>query len=351
MQSAIPEGLRCPRTQATRAPSNHIPAAPACVAQMPAEMTRITMGYFGVQYRSGSTGRPQQFIASVRASFAAPDGPDHQDLVHHVDAAGYDNLIVVAYWANQARYQAWWESPNTSQWWNDPARSSEGAGYFREVLTPRIDRFETLFSNRGEPEGVARLGSGRIEDIQEHGYWGSARDRLPASQTDALAGEGTLGLLKEPRRSGWLRVKPSRNVAVIRSGQDWSQTFDEERAAYLRDIEPTLEAGMRFLRDEGTAIGCFTNRYLRHLDDDLRPLDQTFGLSHWRSLEHLERWAESHPTHLKIYGSFMRMVQAMKSQLKVRLSHEVTVVHEDEQTYEYLNCHNRTGLMNGCQAT
>ena len=112
-------------------------------------------------------------------------------------------------------------------------------------------------------------------------------------------------------------------------------------------MEPVLREGMDFLRDQGTTIGCYTNRYMRHLDAAGRPLEKTFGLSLWRSLADMERWAESHPTHVAIFGTFMRIVQEMNFQLKLRVYHEVSVLKPDEQDYEYINCHAQTGLMNG----
>jgi aldoxime dehydratase len=64
-----------------------------------------------------------------------------------------------------------------------------------------------------------------------------------------------------------------------------------------------------------------------------------------QSLEHMERWAESHPTHLHIFGSFMKMVRAMNFDLKLPLYHEVAVVPAHDQTFEYINCHTGTGLL------
>jgi len=104
---------------------------------------------------------------------------------------------------------------------------------------------------------------------------------------------------------------------------------------------------MDFLRDQGLGIGCYSNRYMRHLDAQGAPLQKSFGLSYWRSLADMERWAESHPTHVAIFGSFMRYVQALNFQLQLRVYHEVSVLKADEQSYEYVNCHAGSGLMNG----
>jgi hypothetical protein len=64
---------------------------------------------------------------------------------------------------------------------------------------------------------------------------------------------------------------------------------------------------MDFLRDQGDGVGCFANRYLTLLDEAGRPTEKTYGLGWWRTLADLERWSESHPTHLAIFGAFMKM--------------------------------------------
>ncbi|WP_267873812.1 phenylacetaldoxime dehydratase family protein [Hyphomicrobium album] len=57
---------------------------------------------------------------------------------------------------------------------------------------------------------------------------------------------------------------------------------------------------------------------------------------------HLESWAESHHTHLRIFGTFMRLVEKLPN---LKLYHEVSVFDADAQHYEYINCHPNTGLM------
>ena len=69
------------------------------------------------------------------------------------------------------------------------------------------------------------------------------------------------------------------------------------------------------------------------------------GLSYWRSLAQMEQWSEHHPTHVAIFGTFMRIVQELEFTLDLRFFHEVSVLRADEQDYEYLNCHPETGLL------
>jgi aldoxime dehydratase len=192
------------------------------------------------------------------------------------------------------------------------------------------------------PEGVAHLARSMSGEIREHAYWGSMRDRLPASQTDALRGDGAGAV---PLPGHHVLMSGIENLALIRSGQDWSDTQGDERRLYLQQIEPKLREAMDFQRDHGSEIGCLENRYLIHVDEQFLPLERSYGLSWWRDLDRMERWAESHPSHVEIFAAFMRMVQQMNFKLQLRLYHEVSVLRAANQSFEYLNCHPKTGLL------
>ena len=114
---------------------------------------------------------------------------------------------------------------------------------------------------------------------------------------------------------------------------------------YLDDVEPVLRAGMEFLRDDGLSIGCFANRYMRVVDPTESRLKRSFGMSWWKSLDALERWSESHPTHVAIFGAAMKYLMKLGPAAKLRLYHEVTVAAADEQYFEYRNCHPKTGML------
>ena len=201
---------------------------------------------------------------------------------------------------------------------------------------------------------------GELSDVvQEHGYWGSMRDRIPQAQHDALLSTGSRTFILHSAEQGQrVRVAGHSNVAWIRSGQDWSATEGQERRLYLDEVEPALCEGMDFLTQQGASVGCYSNRYMRQMNSEGEVQEKSFGLSFWRSLSDMERWAESHPKHVSIFGGFMRYVQALNFDLKLRLHHEVAVLAPEDQLYEYINCHPRTGLMTGlmtglrvCQAS
>lgn len=344
MESAIDKHLKCPRTLSRRVADDYRPPYQAFVARADPAIKQVVMGYFGVQSIGEQQGeRGLAGLRQIAASFGADDGPGHYDLVEFRDSNGYDNRIAVAYWDDPTSFERWRSAPLVSSWWDSPDRLADGVGYFREIMSPRVDQFETLYAFRDRFPGVGEIMRGVSGEIEEHGYWGAMRDRLPLSQTDWMKPEGALVVKHgQPALGGRVVIAGHDNVCVIRSGQDWSETDGEERELYLDKIEPTLRAGMDFLRDHGGEVGCYSNRYVHFIDLDGRRLEKSFGLGHWRSLDLLERWAESHPTHLRIFVTFMGVVANF---VNLRLYHEVSVFDAGAQHYEYINCHSGTGLM------
>ena len=343
MESAIDKHLMCPRLRDRRIEADYTPPYPGWVGRADAAVEQVVMGYFGVQSRG-----EQQLSAACKAlrsivqQLSLEDGPGHHDLTHYVDAAGYDNMIAIAYWDNPQAFLRWQAGEPVARWWDDEALGSDGLGYFREILSPGVERFETFYAMPNDLEGIGRVMGSRSDEIQEHGYWGSMRDRIPLSQTDAMVPSGQLHSQSSNRRE---LIQGHENLVVIRSGQDWSETEGTERDLYLNQMEPALRAGMQFLRDDGLPVGCYSNRYMQHLDAAGQRLEKTFSVSHWRSLAHLERWSESHPTHIEIFGTFMKIVQTLGGELKWKGYHEVSVLRAEDQRYEYINCHPATGLL------
>jgi len=279
----------------------------------------------------------------IAAGLSLPDGPLSHDLTHHTDNSGYDNLMIVGYWKDPATYCRWLRTPEVIEWWSSEDRVSDGLGYFREIVAPRAEQFETLYGFRDELPGVGAVMDSISDEIEEHGYWGSMRDRFPISQTDWMAPCGELTVIAgDPAKGGRVVVQGHDNIALIRSGQDWAEAGDEERSLYLNEILPTLQAGMDFLRDSGKDQGCYSNRFVNYIDLDGNFLNLSYNIGHWRSLEKLERWAESHPTHLRIFVTFFRVATSLS---KLRLYHEVSVSDAKDQVFEYINCHPQTGML------
>jgi aldoxime dehydratase len=348
MESAIPQHLLCPRTRSRRVSDDYAPPYPAYTARAAPSVRQVVIAQFGVQSRGADQqAAAWRAIGDIIDTFGEGDGPGHHDLAHYVDARGYDNTIAIAYWIDPDSFAHWQRNPAVAAIWSAGQRAGDGLGYFREITAPRVQHYETLFNTPDRLEGVGVVMGSVSSEIREHAYWGGARDRIPLSQTAALEPSGSVAAVYEaPAIPGAVRIQGHENIAMIRSGQEWIETQGRERDLYLKEMEPVLRAGMDFLRDQGTAVGCYNNRYMRHLDRSGQALEKTFGLSFWRSLADLERWSESHPTHLAIFGNFMRIVQELEFRLALRLYHEVCVLAPDEQRYEYVNCHPGTGMMN-----
>jgi aldoxime dehydratase len=337
MESAIPEHLRCPRSRHRRVPDDYEPPYPSFVARHATSVKQVVMAYFGVQTKDDRTAQAAA-LADLAGRFEADHGPGHWDRARWIDSAGFDNVVLTAYWDDPARFAAWFGLHGRD--WTQVPRA--GVGTYTEVLQPAVERYETLFSAPDRAEGIAHLASGMSGLVMEHAYWGGARDRIPASQTDALAPQG---VSRAERDGARVTVHGHDHLCLIRSGQDWGDTDADERAMYLTDVEPVLRAGMDFLRDDGLAIGCFANRYVQVETADGRPTEKRYGMSWWKSLAALERWAESHPTHVAIFGAAMRYLSTLGPAAKLKLYHEVTVARAGEQSFEYLNCHPGTGML------
>ncbi len=338
MESAIPEHLKTTRSRHRRVPDDYAPPYPSFVARHKPKVARVVMAYFGLQYRGEAPEAAASALGDIAARFAAAQGPSHWDRAHYLDQAGYSNVVSVAYWDDVAKFDGWFEGAREA--WT--GSGSDGIGRYIEVLRPAVARYETLFSSPDRAEGVAVIADGMSGEVQEHAYWGGMRDRIPLSQTDEMAPGGKPMQRRDGAR---LRIIAHDNLCLIRSGQDWSDTEEAERKLYLDEVEPVLREGMDFLRDEGLRIGCYANRYMRVLDAQGRPAEKSYGQSWWHSLAALERWAESHPTHVRIFGAAMKYLSTLGPAAKLRLYHEVTVAAADEQFFEYRDCHPKTGML------
>jgi aldoxime dehydratase len=345
LDSSIPSHLRCPRTRTRQVSDKWAPPVPAFSSRPAESIESIVMSYFGVQAKGDDNkGRLCTAFQTIVDKFKEANGPARHDLVQFVDADGYLNLIAVGYWIDPAQFEQWNESPAVKGWWASDERLKEGVGYFREILRPRMEQFETIFTHEHGPfEGVSILFPEMSEPIIEHGYWGSMRDRLPLSQTSTIDPEGPLSVKQgTPALGGRVIISGHDNLTLIRSGEDWSTTEGEERRTWYDEIEPVLHEGMNYLRDDGLEAGCYCNRYLHHMDENGNRQEKGFGYSLWRSLSALETWGATHHTHLQIFVTFNRLAKKFKN---LTLYHEVSVFDASNQYFEYINCHPKTGLL------
>ena len=123
---------------------------------------------------------------ALQQRFGAANGPRHWDRARYTDEAGHDNVFGTAYWDDPSRFDAWFAAHGRD--WTRTAR--DGLGCFTEILRPDVRYYETLFSSPDRSEGIATLATSMSDVVMEHAYWGGARDRMPASQTEAMEPSG-----------------------------------------------------------------------------------------------------------------------------------------------------------------
>ena len=360
IDSAIPEHLRCTRARPANTPADFQPPYPAYSVRFPERASELVMAIVGAQYKTASDadGAAQATLSAFLKAPANP--PSFFEWASVTDNKGFYNISALAYWPSKATYEAWNKQSGFREWWQGLKPEDCRHGWFLEVFFPTMDRLETLFNTSETPEGCAHMREGMSGAVQEHGYWGSMRDRLPASQTDALAGtkataDDSNGLqTTTPTCSsedgvivGRVRIPGKKNLAVIRSGQDWLDTSPEERKLYLETMHPVLTKGMDFLRDHGDEVGCYSCRFMDVVDSATEKVDKdrTFGLAYFDDLASLERWCKEHPTHLAIFGGFHQYARKLQNNVTLRVFHEVMVLDPAQQLFEYVACHPGTGML------
>ncbi|KAF6789387.1 phenylacetaldoxime dehydratase [Colletotrichum sojae] len=358
-ESAIPEWLRTERTVQPRAPERFQLSYELYTSRFPRDTKDLVLAVIGAQYKTRELddGAAIRTISSFISSASTPESsrPGYHDYAAVTDNRGFFNIAVLAYWTSKQAYDDWLATSGFGAWWAADI-SGENHGWFLEVFYPSIDRLETVLTTTA-PEGISRLGESVSGPIQEHVYWGSMRDRLPIAQTDELLGDPAdaqngkpvaNGIVARPART---RVAGRKNLTVIRSGQDWSVAEPEERRLYVDSMQPPLVRGMDFLRDHGNEVGCFSCRFMEVVAVDPATgvagtgTDKTFCLAYFANLSSLERWSREHRTHLAIFAEFGRYARAMGDGMSLRLFHEVLVLQPQQQVFEYVGCHEGTGML------
>lgn len=346
MESAISDHLVRPRTCPACHPDGYEPPYSTRVARIAPDVESIVMMYFGVQSPAGAAIDPGG-LAVLDECLNGSGGPDHWDRANFEDQTGAHNVLTAAYWSSPSAFQRWRAESGFDGWWRSDERLVDGQGYYLEVLTPDVARLElSLFASPWEREGAAQLTEWISGDVREHAYWGSIFDRIPAAQDEWLKPSGVVDIDTVRSRPSRTVVTPTHNACMIRSGQDWTRTSGVERSLYTDRIHPKLVNAMTHLRDAGRDLGCYSCRMVHRVDDTGNRIDKTYGTAIFRSLDHLAVWAGSHYTHEALYAAFVQTNAELDYQLKMSAYHEVAVLTREQQSYEYVNCHPQTGMLN-----
>lgn len=283
----------------------------------------------------------------LAAALAAPDAPGHLDRAAFTDLAGRVNRMAALYWPDRDAYVRWLEAPDVAAWRSGSRARAEDFGQWWEPVSVAPERAETIAFAEYR-RGLSGCPFSRLEQMDQTGYWGAARDRIPASAWDRLDGDVArlvpLGAMPQTRGAR-LAVRPPAGLAVIRSGVSWAACGPEQRDSYERNVRPKLDAGMDYLRRNPCEAGCPALRQVRLTDAAGAPLEEAYSLGHFLSLGHLEAWAMHHPTHLAIYHRALAERRKYQEALELRTYNEIYVLDHDAPDFEYVNCDPRTGLL------
>lgn len=331
-----------------RRPPNFSPPVKRYALAWPDRVEQTITVYFGVQAGTKEIAEASSFRRHILESLLGKYGPGSFEQGYFVDKEGCYNLVVVAYWLDPGMFERWEVTASFVSWWADSRRLNDGVGYWRETLRVPPERMETLYAYPDYKVGLARCEPSSFDLVKYNGYFGAMRDRIPLCAVDALNSPLDRAALEPRHRSTrearWVVHAPS-NLTVIRSGQYWEKCGEEQRSDYFLNMRPLLERGTEYLGDHVEESGCLSMRLCRNLERCGRERDESFNHAYFLSLGHLEEWSASHRTHLAIWRHAISMMKKYGERRELRTWHEVYVLPEGGQRFEYLNCHAQTGLL------
>ncbi|KAJ6263611.1 hypothetical protein Dda_2179 [Drechslerella dactyloides] len=253
LEEAIPGHLITERTQPLHGPDNFEPKMASYTGRLGEDIKGLVVLYLGVQAPIGVDKRA--VIKNLRVHITDPL-VGFYDEGFFTDINGYSNHLIAAYWKSKNDFQSW-QNKLPVGWWYAGITPGGEIGVYWERYEPSIDDTEIIYSHDDRPEGWGNLAEKVSKPINKHGYWGSAQDRIPRSQTEDLKPTGSCQIINPG--TGLLQVKPQENLVILRSAQDWSDTLDKERTFYKKGVEPVLMKGMKEIED-GLRLGCYFNR-------------------------------------------------------------------------------------------
>ena len=169
------------------------------------------------------------------------------------------------------------------RWWNRPGATKGPVGTWWEPIVVPNDRLETI-SFREYVRGISACPALTLQPMNESGYWGAARDRIPLSPYDILSSsEQKLDAMRKPRESQGvrIRIRPPENLTVIRSGVSWASCGAEQLRDFETALKPRLDAGMEHLRNSPVETGCCSLRQVDLIHADGSELKEAYSLGHF----------------------------------------------------------------------
>ncbi|KAF2024407.1 hypothetical protein EK21DRAFT_78786 [Setomelanomma holmii] len=349
--------MSCPaRTYPFRKPPNHRVPVPRWTLELLDDITHTYTTYIGAQQHDGreatmhATLQAIQIVQNWLASSAGPAA--FESFTQNDDSIERDTAIWVCYWDDSSRCESSLRSLALSSIHSTlPESSRSSVGIWQESFASEVSRLETNYSGLDYLPGLARLPGASTVEHTLSAYWGAARDRIPDSAHDLFPRAAEIKRPQsKPKGLGQHLIGTNHtNLVHIRSGQFWENCGQQEADAYEQKLEPTLRAGLQYLRNNFEETGAMGIRYLRNevLPARIgnRESKESCGAGFFANLEDLEHWAKTHVSHLKIYRGALSHYKAFGDDRRFRTWHEVSIIREGEAKFEYINCAPGTGVM------
>ncbi|SCU85702.1 LADA_0D09098g1_1 [Lachancea dasiensis] len=331
-----------------RKPENHQPLVQRWSFLLPEKEPNMFVVFVGAQARTEEGLNRHSLVKWVETYLRLhKSGPACVDFSKRQVKPELFEWVVASYWISTERFRGWRDDELVEQWWHESERLDSDEGCWREILTVPRDRQESIYW-KDYPAGLMASEAVQIFPTPFCGYYGAMRDRLPAAANDALESPLKEELVPKncqaTQRGHW-KVTAPHNLTVIRSGHSWERMDDGQFKDYERRLKSPLSIGMAYLAKNPTPTGCASLRWLSTVDCSGKSVPEAHALGYFTSFEQMENWAERHPTHAAIFNAAMRRYKSYGSQNQLRTWHEVYVVPEGFQTFEYLNCDSTTGLL------
>jgi len=331
------------------------PRAQRWGAFLPPEITQYYVACYGVQIAlpTNATGEQRQATAKTLEQSAffkwldmastsrySPGASDHS---RYIDGQGFLNHVYMCYWTSEARFRDWCNEHSYIDFWENQQRQHDQTGCWREEMTVPIERQETVYFFDWI-KGIGSCEAVSIKKAKPTGAYGTMRQRIPDPNIDGYGDSLPQPTIRDTTHAR-IQVHLPEFFAVIRSWQFWARCGPVQKADFLARLQPALDAGMLYIRDNPADSGCCSVRYMRDCDLSGNEREEASGLAYFINIDAMETWAKRHASHEKIYTIAKQQLKDPNFVRELRTCHEVWVLPEKGQRFEYINCQPMTGVL------